>query len=94
VLEARESRKPCLLIATVAFCARPPLRGNQNLQRAVAGHVAGTQTVLVRSDVRGTPLTAGCRVQKYGPEVLTLMRRERNGYLWMFMAGCDGSGGR
>ena len=60
----------------------------------MAGHVAATQTVLMRTDARGTLLTAGCRAQKYDPEVLVLMRRERNGYLWMFTAGCDGSGGR
>jgi hypothetical protein len=59
----------------------------------VIGHVAGTQTVLVRNDARGTPLTAGLRVQKYDPKTLTLMRRERNDYLWMFTARCDGSGG-
>jgi hypothetical protein len=60
----------------------------------VVGHVAGTQTVLVHRDAPGTPLTAGYSVQKYDPKTLTLMRRERNGYLWMFTAGCDGSGGR
>jgi hypothetical protein len=73
-----------------SFCARTPLRGNQNLKTVARRWpaMAAAQTALMRNDARARcspPLAVGRKT--YGSEALALMGRERNAPETMTVSG-------